>query len=181
MQAAARLGMRVKLNMVPLKGLNDNELVPLARFALKKGFHIRFIELMPVGEAMEHTGIPQNEVHSLIEEHFGPLQPVGHKTGNGPAEVFSIPGYLGYIGFIAALSHRFCDACNRVRLTSTGFLKTCLCHGDGVDLRPPLRAGASDEDLQGLIRKAVFAKPKGHTFSFNAAPGSGFFMNSVGG
>lgn len=181
MARAAALGMPVKINTVPLKGYNDAELVPLARFALERGYQIRFIELMPVGRARSLAGIPQGDIFAAMEREFGPLKRVEHKTGNGPAVVYAAAGHPGRIGFIAALSDRFCEACNRVRLTSTGFLKTCLCHDTGVDCRTPLRDGATDAALSRLIREAVARKPKGHVFSFSSKENGGFFMNSVGG
>jgi len=181
MQQAAALGMLVKINTVPLKGHNIGQLVPLARFALERGYHIRFIELMPVGNGRTLSGLPQEELFALLEGAFGRLERVHERTGNGPALIYSAKGYPGRIGFIAALSGRFCDSCNRMRLTSTGFLKTCLCHDAGVDLRIPLRNGADDHSLRQTILEAVAAKPLGHTFSFIDKKESGFFMSSVGG
>ena len=181
MAKAAALGLRVKINTVPLKGYNDGQLVALARYALERGYHIRFIELMPVGRGRTLSGVPQEELFATMEREFGGLERVRERTGNGPAVVYRVPGYPGRVGFIAALSERFCTACNRVRLTSTGFLKTCLCHEAGVDLREPARSGASDEALRETIRRAVAEKPSGHSFSFAATGGREFFMNSVGG
>ena len=181
MERAAALGLRVKINTVPLKGYNDSQLAPLARFALERGYEIRFIELMPVGSGMAFSGLPQKELFAAMEGEFGPLERVRERTGNGPAIVYSATGYAGRIGFIAALSERFCDSCNRVRLTSTGFLKTCLCHEAGADLKAPMRGGASDMELRAIILKAIADKPAGHAFSFTANGGKGFFMNSVGG
>jgi cyclic pyranopterin phosphate synthase len=178
---AAALGMQVKLNVVPIKGYNDSELADLASYALERGFHIRFIELMPIGQGKTLTGIPQNELFQRMEHKFGQLKKVGHKTGNGPATVYGVEGYSGCIGFIAALSARFCGDCNRVRLVSTGFLKTCLCHETGVDLRTPLRTGCTDEKLTWIIRAAVRNKPKGHTFFLNSPEERRFNMHSVGG
>jgi cyclic pyranopterin phosphate synthase len=183
MDLAAALGLRVKINTVLLKGLNDAELVPLTRYALERGWHIRFIELMPVGEGKQFAGIAPEEVFRNIEAQFGQLSPVSRKTGNGPAVMYSLESYPGLVGFIAALSGRFCASCNRVRLVSTGFLKTCLCHEAGIDLRGPLREGASDAKLTQIIRDAVSQKPQGHVFSFDKAKAdvAGFNMNSVGG
>jgi cyclic pyranopterin phosphate synthase len=181
MARAAALGMQVRINTVPLRGHNEAELVPLARYALERGHHIRFIELMPVGRARSLAGVPQKEVFAAMHREFGPLRLVSAKTGNGPAVVYSVPGHPGHIGFIAALSGRFCDACNRVRLTSTGFLKTCLCHDAGVDCRAPMRAGATDGELLRMLRQAVDGKPKGHAFSLPPDKENGFFMNAVGG
>ena len=181
MERAADLGLRVKINTVPLQGHNDGQLVPLASFALERGYHIRFIELMPVGLGKTLRGLPQEEVFAVMEREFGRLEPATEKTGNGPAVVYSARGYPGRIGFIAALSGRFCGACNRMRLTSTGFLKSCLCHSLGADLRAPLRQGASDEDVRRIILETVANKPAGHTFSFTGKEKNVFYMNTVGG
>jgi cyclic pyranopterin phosphate synthase len=182
MARAKTLGLGVKINTVPLKGYNEEELVPLALFALERGYHIRFIELMPVGLGKGLRGIPPQEVASLMARKFGPLERLTARAGNGPAVCHSIRDMAGAIGFISALSDRFCHACNRVRLTSTGFLKTCLHHAAGLDLRRPIREGASDGELADLIRQAVLGKPRGHAFSFAApAEEKQFFMHSVGG
>ena len=93
----------------------------------------------------------------------------------------AVAGYSGQIGFISAMSDRFCATCNRVRLTSTGFLKTCLCHGHGVDLKTAMAKGADDAELRRLILEAVATKPAGHTFSFAPRPEEPFFMHAVGG
>lgn len=188
MEAAAAAGLQVKINVVPLKGLNEEQLAPLAHFALERGYHIRFIELMPLGNAGSYSGVSRDELAGLMEKKFGPLRRLDQKTGNGPAEMFSVDGQPGCLGFIAALSHNFCHTCNRVRLTSTGYLKTCLYHETGVNLQPLLQRGASDAELQAHIRKAVDSKPKGHHFSSAIGPGGSapprgpaFFMNTVGG
>jgi cyclic pyranopterin phosphate synthase len=125
--------------------------------------------------------MPQKELFTMLEQAFGTLEQVHEKIGTGPALLYSANGYPGRIGFIAALSDRFCDSCNRIRLTSTGFLKTCLCHDAGVDLRAALQSGASDHHLRQAIQEAVAAKPLGHTFSFKDEKESGFSMNLVGG
>lgn len=181
MEAAAALGLRVKVNTVPLRGHNEAELLPMARFALERGYHIRFIELMPIGSGRILHGIPLSEVRDMLEREFGPLRAVARKTGNGPAVMYSVRGYPGLVGFIAALSGRFCSTCNRVRLTSTGFFKTCLCHEEGVDLKRAMTNGATDGELGHLILDAVNSKPGGHTFSFLDSGKDHFFMNTVGG
>ncbi len=183
MDRAAALGMTVKTNTVPLIGFNE-DVVPIARHALMRGFTARFIELMPIGSGKVFTAVPQRAIRTALEREFGPLIPVEQKMGNGPAKVYNVAGYPGNLGFIAAMTDRFCAACNRVRLTSQGFLKTCLCHTNGVDLRTPLRTGADDGELTVLVREAIRAKPSGHTFSF--APSAttaeeGASMNSIGG
>ena len=181
MDRAAALGLRVKINTVPIAGVNDKELVPLARYALERGYMIRFIELMPIGQGKALAGIALDDLFLQMNQAFGPLVKLERKTGNGPAVVYEAGASGGLIGFIAALSGRFCDSCNRLRLLSTGFVKTCLCHEAGVDMRAPLRAGATDAELALLVRHAVKHKLQGHTFLSASAEQSVFDMNSVGG
>jgi cyclic pyranopterin phosphate synthase len=150
---------------------------------LGRGYEIRFIELMPVGKGKEHTGMRQGEIRALLEDAFGALEPVRERTGNGPAECLRARRQGGAIGFISPLSHAFCGRCNRVRLTASGFLQTCLHHADGCDLKALLRSGASDAALAGSIRDAVRTKPRAHNFASPAAAHgeTPFLMNSIGG
>lgn len=183
MQEAKKRGLRVKINTVPLRGRNDDELVDLALFALRHGIHIRFIELMPVGAGRVYEGVPQEEVRRKIEKRFGPLHPLDRVIGNGPAECFGVTGHSGSIGFISAISKKFCHKCNRIRLTSLGYLKSCLHHDIGVDLKSLLRGGATDAVLQEAIVSAVQKKPLSHEFSRakDQYTPKNFYMNSVGG
>ena len=156
----------IKLNTVVVNGLNADELSALARLTVENPWHVRFIELMPVGNAQNWgEGFP-----SLVDRYisvqemqtqlstFG-LQPVTAPIGNGPARTFRIPGALGTVGFISPLGEHFCQNCNRLRLTADGFLRPCLLLDGEVNVREALRA---DEPLLPLIQKAVDAKPKGH-------------------
>ncbi|GFH62370.1 MAG: molybdenum cofactor biosynthesis protein MoaA [Candidatus Desulfovibrio kirbyi] len=179
LRRAAALGIVVKINVVPMKGINDDGLVDSARFALENGFHIRFIELMPVGRARKYAGVSQRDVFDRLCRAFGRLTEVSERNfGNGPAVNYAVPGFDARIGFISALSHKFCHKCNRVRLTSSGFLKSCLHHNTGIDLKTPLRGGATDAELAEALVSAVRAKPAQHEFG---SAGGGFFMSSVGG
>ena len=99
-----------------------------------------------------------------LEEAFGTFTPCGDVAGNGPCHYFAVPGFQGRIGFISAVSHKFCSECNRIRLTSEGFLKTCLQYDNGVELKTILRGGGTDEDLRRAIGQALAEKPKGHNF-----------------
>lgn len=192
---AKAMGMRVKINTVPIRKHNDVHLVPLARYALEQGYHIRFIEFMPVGQGQGLEGVPLPEVKTMMEAAFGPMVPVARRMGNGPAVCFHTAEGRASIGYIAALSDKFCHSCNRIRLTSSGFLKTCLHHNVGIDLKPLLRSGASDAELTEAIVRAVDRKPKAHSFAGAVArelleketqqpEGDApklFFMHSVGG
>ncbi|MDR2487905.1 MAG: GTP 3',8-cyclase MoaA [Desulfovibrio sp.] len=183
MERSRNTGIGLKINMVPLKGINDAEIVPLTRYAMSKGCHIRFIELMPVGRGKDCAGILRVEVQAMLEKTFGPLTPFRERIGNGPAEYLRADGHCGGIGFIAPLSHVFCERCNRVRLTSAGFLKTCLHHEDGCDLKVLIRSGVSDAGLSSAIRNAIQTKPRTHNFAAQAVSGeeTPFLMNHLGG
>jgi cyclic pyranopterin phosphate synthase len=163
-EAALAAGIKVKLNTVALQGLNDEELPDLVRFAHDNGMEITFIEVMPVGEAMSGRAqhfLSMKDVKAQLCREFTLTQDA-HRSG-GPAH-FLRTDTGDRIGFIAATSCNFCAACNRVRLTATGRLETCLGREEGVDLRPALRSSEADETLHGLIDAAIARKPKGHDF-----------------
>ena len=169
---AKRLGLNVKLNMVPLRDINAADIIPYLEFALDNGIYARFIELMPIGQGKHHRGVPQAELRRIIEEHFGPVEIAAGRFGNGPAVYYTLQNHPGKIGYIAAISQRFCDACNRIRLTSTGFLRTCLHHDHGMDLAGPMRSGEDDDAIAGRIRAIVADKPGQHHFDGAANAGT---------
>lgn len=156
----------LKINTVPLRGVNEEDLVPLAAFARERPMHVRFIELMPIGLGMEGGGISPQEVLERLEAAYGPAEAFEGKLGQGPASYVSFPGFRGKVGFIGALHNKFCDSCNRVRLTSQGVLKGCLQYQGGLKLAEYLNE--SDEDLQKRIEEAIYHKPKGHAFDAGA-------------
>ncbi len=167
------LGVRVKINMVPLFQYNEADIIPLLEFALPRGIPVRFIELMPLGEGRHYRGLSRDEVEERITRRFGPLTPLPGRQGNGPAAYAQVAGYAGAIGYIAALSQNFCAGCNRIRLTSAGFLKTCLHHHDGGDLAGPMREGEGDEALSERIRAIVLNKPERHQLRVCPATSAG--------
>ncbi len=173
------LGIPVKINTVAMSGVNDGDIIPLVEYALGRNHHIRFIELMPVGSAQEYSGISPEDVRKEIEQVFGPLEHTDKHFGNGPAEYFTVPNHEACVGFISALSHKFCTGCNRIRLTAKGFLKACLHHSVGVDIRPAVRGSGSEEAIEGALRETLAKKPQSHTFE--EKDGTVFYMNSVGG
>lgn len=153
----------IKINMVVMRGINDNEIVDFARKTLDDGWHVRFIEFMPVGEDQQEGRERFISIPEIAEriESLGHLEP--HKLdGNGPAKYFRLPGASGTIGFISPVSEHFCFQCNRLRLTADGKLRPCLLSDDELDLREPLRQGASTDDLKKLIRQAIDSKPECH-------------------
>ena len=155
----------LKLNCVLLRGVNEEELLTLAELAKNNPVAVRFIELMPIGCAWESglRGVPTAELFATLESHFGKLVPVNEKNRlQGPAQYFKPKNFVGQIGFIDALEHKFCAACNRIRLTAEGFLKTCLSFDAGLDVKNFLRAGVSDEELLNRIGDAIYHKPHEH-------------------
>ena len=154
----------VKINCVPIKGMNDADLIKVAELARNHVIHVRFIELMPIGLGREFEFRGEDDVIHLLEETLGKLTPSYEGLGNGPAHYFSVPGYKGRIGFISARTHKFCNQCNRIRLTSEGFLKTCLQYNTGCDLREMIRSSSTDKEIVDAIKKAIYEKPREHHF-----------------
>ncbi len=170
----------LKINCVPLRDVNDEEILKLATLAKNNPIKIRFIELMPIGCAWESglRGIPTAEIFSMLKEYFGKLIPVPEKNSlQGPAKYFKPKNFIGEIGFIDALEHKFCANCNRIRLTAEGFLKTCLSFDTGLDVKNLLRSGANDDKILEKIRETIYRKPKEHFFD----GATKFQMYQVGG
>jgi cyclic pyranopterin phosphate synthase len=164
-EAAQAAGLRVKINMVALKGMNEAEIVPMLLWAHGRGHDLTLIEVMPLGAiGAERTDqfLPLNLVEARLGERFT-LRETGYRTG-GPARYVEVAETGGRLGFITPLTHNFCESCNRVRVTCTGTLYMCLGQDDAADLRAPLRASASDELLHEALDAAIARKPKGHDF-----------------
>jgi GTP 3',8-cyclase len=162
-QAAQAVGLDpIKVNMVVLRGINDDEIEDFARLTYENPWHVRFIELMPVGELREETFdrvVPSDEIVERISR-LGQLTPGGGPArGNGPAAYYKLDGARGSVGVITPMTHTYCGSCNRVRLTADGRLRTCLFGDHEVDLRRPLRGG---EALGPYFRRALAEKPKEH-------------------
>ena len=162
--AAERAGLGpIKLNVVVMRGVNDDEVVDFARLTLDHPWHVRFIELMPVGslEPMtEEMVVPSDELLVRIQDVLGPLaSSTGPARGNGPAAYYRLEGAAGSIGVITPMTHTYCGSCNRVRLTADGRLRTCLFGDHEVDLRGPLRAG---QPLAPFVHQALADKPQEH-------------------
>jgi len=172
----------IKINIVPIKGLNDDELVDFARLSLEHPYHIRFIEHMPVGtirKGIQRNYIPNSLIKTEISK-LGKLVPIPRSEYDGPAERFRFEGAPGEIGFISPLTDHFCKTCNRLRLTAEGHLRVCLLSDKEEDLRGPMRSGASDEDLKQIFLKAAAKKPQAHQLnSSDSTPSSQ--MSSIGG
>ncbi len=159
----------VKINMVAMRGINDDEVIDFARKTIDEEWHVRYIEFMPVGENHQEGQDRFISISEIVEriETLGALQP--HKLdGNGPAKYFRLPGARGTIGFISPVSEHFCFQCNRLRLTADGKLRPCLLSDDEIDLRTPLRQGASIDDFKVLLRQAIDSKPECHGLKIGA-------------
>lgn len=153
----------VKINMVPIRHLNDDEISDFARMTLITSRQVRFIEFMPIGsrDILNNRGyISTDELKKTIE-NIGPLIPVRLRK-RGPAKYFRFDGAPGVIGFISALTHHFCEDCNRLRLTADGKLRPCLFSETEIDLKPALRKQSSDKEIERLLRLAIEIKPEGH-------------------
>ncbi|HXG72166.1 MAG TPA: GTP 3',8-cyclase MoaA [Gemmatimonadaceae bacterium] len=152
----------IKINMVVMRGINDDEIADFARLTLDRPWHVRFIELMPVGEMRDVTWdhvVPSDEIVARLAE-VGQLTAVsGPARGNGPARYYALSGARGTVGVITPMTHTYCESCNRVRLTADGRLRTCLFGDQETDLRTPLRAGMA---LEPAVRAALAAKPAAH-------------------
>ena len=172
-EAAKKAGLNpVKINMVVLKGINDDELLGFARMTVSDGWHVRYIEHMPfVNTGAENNGLVSiGEIMTIIQESLGELQPSFPTSGNGPAKYYQLPNAQGTIGFIGPMTECFCAECNRFRLTADGKLRPCLLDDDEVDIRGPLRSGASIKDLEQLIQEAAALKQAQHHLGEEPAP-----------
>ena len=183
--AAKNAGLKIKINTVALKGINDNEILDLVNWCGENKFALTFIEVMPMGEIGEKRidqYMPLTEVRSLIKTRYSitddPL-----KTG-GPAKYVHCHETDQKIGFITPLTHNFCEACNRVRITCTGKMYMCLGQEDKEDLKKPLRESENNDLLKKVIYKAILRKPKGHDFVIERKKDEKFVprhMNVTGG
>ena len=166
LEAAQTAGLKVKINVVALKGVNEDEFISLVQFAHARGFDITFIEVMPLGELEGPERIDQYLPMQMVREKLSAkftLHETDHRTA-GPARYVRAAETGGRIGFITPLTHNFCESCNRVRVTCTGKLYMCLGQEDAADLRAPLRASRDDYALHAALTEAIGRKPKGHDF-----------------
>jgi cyclic pyranopterin phosphate synthase len=168
-EAAEAAGLTpVKINVVVVRGFNHDEVLDFARLTLEAERHIRFIEVMPLGQNelwAEDGFVSMKEVRERIEAAFGPLEQVGRDApiiGNGPARYWRLGSAAGTLGFISPVSEHFCSGCNRLRLTADGRLRPCLLSDSEIDLCGPLRTGIDDVELERLITDAAVHKPSRH-------------------
>lgn len=162
LEYAMQLGIKTKINCVPLQPYDYADLTELAGFARRYPIDVRFIELMPIGLGLQYEPVKSEYILNQLTAEYGEpeMSPVIH--GNGPARYYDFPDFKGSIGFISPISNIFCGNCNRIRLTASGTLKLCLCNNRSIELKPLLRGGISDEQLSEVIRNAIYDKPLEH-------------------
>ncbi len=164
-EAAERAGLApIKINAVVLRGINDDEVLDLARLTADRPWHVRFIEAMPLDGNLPVEGerfVSADEIMDALKP-LGRIEACSGPGGNGPARYFRMPGARGTVGVISPMSRFYCDSCNRVRLSADGRLRLCLFDDQEVDLRTPLRNGASAEEILAIFRRAIATKPERH-------------------
>ena len=179
--AAKSAGLRVKINVVALKGFNESELFDLVEWCAAEGHDLTFIEVMPMGEFGDAVRLdqywPLSALRAQLSERYT-LTPLTERTG-GPASYVRLAESGQKIGFITPLTHNFCESCNRVRVTCTGEMFMCLGQEDVADLRAPLRASADDAALLAAIRAAIARKPKGHDFDYSRTQVAGTMRRTM--
>ncbi len=184
LEAAQRVGLSpLKINMVPIRGVNDDEIVAFGRLALKYPWDIRFIEFMPFDTELDYR--PEQRVPSpaIMEElgRLGVLLPVGGTGVQGPARLYRFAGSPGRVGIIPAISGHFCGDCNRLRVTADGRVRPCLLDGREIDLRSVLRQGVAVEGVQEVLRAAIAAKPERHRLHEAGVANGSRSMPGIGG
>ncbi|MGF1482376.1 MAG: GTP 3',8-cyclase MoaA [Cyanophyceae cyanobacterium] len=186
-QAAYRVGFNpLKLNVVVIPGVNDREVLDLAALTVDRRWHVRFIEFMPIGNAElfgDRAWIPSEELRQKIRDKWGLIE--SQVRGNGPADVFQIPGAQGTLGFISQMSECFCDRCNRMRLSADGWLRPCLLNETGqIDLKTALRSGVSSSVLREQVRQILEIKPEINFKQRDSGTDTGIYsrtMSQIGG
>ena len=181
---ANELDIRVKVNAVSLD-LGEANIRNLIEIARQDPIDVRFIEMMPIGFGKNFETVNHRDLFKKLETMYSGIMIDEREHGFGPAVYYKIPGYLGSIGLISAIHGKFCNTCNRIRLTSQGYLKTCLCFSDGVDLRAILRESPEgtdiDQALREAIREAILRKPGEHCFDKPEEITEEAGMNAIGG
>lgn len=162
--AAGKTRIPLKINCVPLKGINDEDFLDLVHLAKDYALDVRFIEIMPIGHGRDYEGISSGELLDRISKVYPDYEWSNGYHGNGPASYITIPGFKGSIGFIDAIHGKFCHRCNRIRLTADGFLKPCLYYEEGISLKQMLREGKDPDSIRIRMQQIIYEKPSGHQF-----------------
>jgi len=183
LQVAEDVGLApIKLNMVPILGVNEDEIADFARLTFKHPWQVRFIEFMPVSSGLEYSEeqlYPGKQIKSDLER-VAPLTPEVRQGILGPARIYRLQGAVGTVGIIHAVSEHFCRECNRLRLTADGQLRPCLLSEQEIDLRGVLRSGVDDRQLVEILQRSVAAKPEKHCLGHDYRPGQRK-MHGIGG
>lgn len=174
----------LKINVVPVRGLNDDEVADFARLTLDRRLHVRFIEYMPIGAPgswKRNESVPSAEVREAVERVFGPLVPFTAENSAGPSMNFQIPGARGIVGFISPISRHFCGSCRRLRLTADGKIRPCLLSDTEIDIKSPLRSGCDDAELARLLNLSLEIKPERHSINEGGPACFRRTMSKIGG
>lgn len=177
--AKGQKGVTVKVNAVLYETCWEEDARALAELARKDPVHVRFIEHMPLGTEAEERPVREDAILALLQREYGKCESYTGKLGEGPGHYVTFPGLTGKIGFISAITHKFCSGCNRLRLTADGDLRMCLQSKEGIPLRELLRGGATDEELQEVFRGCILQKPEGHQMTEQKIEAEG--MCQIGG
>ncbi|WP_209795830.1 GTP 3',8-cyclase MoaA [Clostridium moniliforme] len=174
-------GIKVKLNVVIVKGINDDEIIDLMKLTTKKPLDVRFIELMPIGEGKNYSGISNEKLIEFLKNKKIKFSYIKRNSHDGPAEYIKLEDGIGKIGFISAMSNCFCKECNRIRITNDGLLKQCLNWRGKVNLKELLDKGISDDDLKEVLKEEIYNKPEKYLFKIEDKNKEEKFMNEIGG
>lgn len=164
-EEAIKIGIKIKINCVPIKDFNCNEIGEIALISKDKNVDVRFIEMMPIGIGTYFKGISNLEILNILENEYGAFTKLENTTDNGPAVYYKNEKFKGRIGFVSAVSKEFCKNCNRIRITADGFLKPCLCYGTSINLKKLIRNKISEKELTSEIKTGILSKPEKHEFN----------------
>lgn len=177
-QAAEDAGLARKINCAVMDDFSEDEVAEFARFSIAHRVPVRFIEMMPIGQGCGYTARNNDRLLELLKMQYSDVTKAEKTMGNGPAVYYEFAEGKGCAGFISAVHHKFCSQCNRIRLTSDGYMKLCLAKEDGISLRTRMRQGIEDSELARMIRETIEEKPEGHSFGNQKIQGT---MNRIGG
>lgn len=178
---ALELDIKVKINTVIINDTNKDEIIDFVELTKYKNIDVRFIELMPIGAARNHKGMKNTDILDMIKLEYKDIIEEKRRKSGGPANYIRVDNYKGRIGFISAMSNCFCEECNRIRLTSEGFLKKCLHFNYGVNLKEYMNKHISDEELRNIIYENIYDKPEKHLFGDVCENKENRNMNQIGG
>lgn len=176
-----KLGIKIKLNVVIVEGINDDEILDLIDLTKKIPVDVRFIELMPIGEGKKFKGLSNESLFEFIKKNNIEFEYINRNSHDGPAEYIKLKDALGRVGFISAMSNCFCKECNRIRITTDGFLKQCLNWKSEINLKSIIKSGATDDEIKDIIEKAIYNKPEKYLFKSMDKNKEIKFMNEIGG